>query len=753
MGKTKSNFLEAYKSEMIQIIQRMDPDIDAYDINETLDKMIQKRIVNPQVTLDNNYTHESRDTNLLAVLDWSFDRKPIMAGNGTFYKNQHEAVNPVANMLKQTSDRRDMFKGMMFQIEDFESKEYKELDRKQGNEKVNNNSWYGGSGNPAAPFYSKWSAPATTHTAQMGISTTEQLFEGFIADNYIYMNTDECLEWCEKMLREEDPDDEGIILDDFIPKRGREELYKRLYDNILNTDDSTDKILNRYIRGLDENDVTFLYYKNNMMQFIDNCEVIQDLINQIFQNIPNYDYINDDIEDWINHLPDGCEDFHGTSAKDWNKFVNKSYFMDPNNPPSEISGLLAQLSAYMMKYVYCRYCSPDRIYRLKNFKRQVVTVIDTDSNILALDPLIDYIMGTVTHKNTFGRSELHNTFICINMIAYLITDAVTDILYQFGVNANVPEDYRDLYKMKNEFLFLKLIIAEAKKRYLSRIALREGNYMNPPKYDIKGFDFKKSTCSERSEKAFMKIIKKTILDTDQPDITDLVSKVYKFANEVRQTIQDGKKDYLPLVSVKDPAAFKNPEREQSVRGSIVWNALYPDNMIDPPTKCSIIKLNLLTEQSMEAVKEKYPREYEIIMDTVFRDTTGIFISKKHIEELVDYVDVTDPDWNKSIPKKYRAEYRKLGPDAWNKFVEQYDGPLDIGGDEVKCKGFQVLAIPGNSDIPEWIREFIDYETIINNICSPMLPVLKIFGIKSLQVGGTVGSVDRKSEAFTNIVKF
>jgi len=35
-------------------------------------------------------------------------------------------------------------------------------------------------------------------------------------------------------------------------------------------------------------------------------------------------------------------------------------------------------------------------------------------------------------------------------------------------------------------LFLKLVIGMTKKRYMSKITLREGNYINPPKYDIKG---------------------------------------------------------------------------------------------------------------------------------------------------------------------------------------------------------------------------------------------------------------------------
>lgn len=58
-----------------------------------------------------------------------------------------------------------------------------------------------------------------------------------------------------------------------------------------------------------------------------------------------------------------------------------------------------------MKYVYCRYLAPDRIYRLKNFKRGVVTVIDTDSNILSLDTMVNHIFDSVIKDNDFGREN------------------------------------------------------------------------------------------------------------------------------------------------------------------------------------------------------------------------------------------------------------------------------------------------------------------------------------------------------------
>ena len=66
---------------------------------------------------------------------------------------------------------------------------------------------------------------------------------------------------------------------------------------------------------------------------------------------------------------------------------------------------------------------------------------------------------------------------------------------------------------------------------------------------------------------------------------------------------------------------------------------------------------------------------------------------------------------------------------------------------------QCIAIPSNSLIPEWLQPYIDYSTMINNILSPFLPVLEIFQSKTVEEGKTKNGVNRKSNAFTNIVKF
>lgn len=135
-----SQFITLYKEEMLSNMKQINPNWDEDKMESILDNMINKKIVNPKVTLDNNYTGESRDTTLLSVFDWVLDRKPIIAGNGTFYKNQYEAMNPIAEMLDSFLITRKKLKKEMFKIEDTESNEYKDLDRLQANQKINANS-------------------------------------------------------------------------------------------------------------------------------------------------------------------------------------------------------------------------------------------------------------------------------------------------------------------------------------------------------------------------------------------------------------------------------------------------------------------------------------------------------------------------------------------------------------------------------------------------------------------------------------
>jgi hypothetical protein len=160
--------------------------------------------------------------------------------------------------------------------------------------------------------------------------------------------------------------------------------------------------------------------------------------------------------------------------------------MDPHSAPKCVREELDLFKKYIMKCVFTKHLSFERLYRLRNFKRRVVTVIDTDSNILSIDIFINWILDNIVKGETFGRDFEHNSFILVNTITYVITDAIEQIMLYYGEMSNIPKEFRPRYSMKNEFFMSLLVIGRTKKRYISKILLREGNFMNPPKQDIKG---------------------------------------------------------------------------------------------------------------------------------------------------------------------------------------------------------------------------------------------------------------------------
>ena len=483
-------YLDEYVSQMTDIMSKLHKDKNKKEIKKIVEKTVKKKLKDPEVVLDNNYTHTTYNTYLTSVLHDLMKRKPILAGNGTFYKHHEEARNPISEMVDGFLDKRAYLKSCMFANGDETSKIYKDLDLKQGNEKKLANSYYGASGAPTSAFYSKWSGPATTLSAQQVISSTETTFEAFLSDSFIFIDFNECFTWLNTVLSED------FTLDDWVERVSFEDCLNRVYEKVLEKDECKYEILKNYLSDLNEDEWTHIYYKNNLIEFTRRHEKVKKLHRKIFKDINPNNYEEYPVDkkgnfihpDDIKNIPDELKDeFLGKEkvGKSWNSFVSVEKFYDPNKVPSTVKDTIDKLNSIYMKYIYVQYLPLDRIYRLRNFKRNVVTVIDTDSNILSLDTWMHFCQEELMESD-YGRGEMDNVFIAINTITYIITSVVTDCLLYYGECSNVSEEHRGRYAMKNEFFFIKLIIAKTKKRYLSKILLREGNRLTKPKYDIKG---------------------------------------------------------------------------------------------------------------------------------------------------------------------------------------------------------------------------------------------------------------------------
>lgn len=689
-----SEYLTICRDKIEKSIIKSHPEWDEKKVKEKIDKIILRELKNPKVIADNNYTHQTQSTTLLTILDWALETKPIIAGNGTFYKQHADSDNPNAEMVDGFLVDRKKYKKQMFAIEDESSNGYQNLDLKQQNTKKLANSYYGASGAKTSPFYSEYSAIATTSSAQSVISTTETTYEAFLADNFVFIHFNECIDWLETVLSEE------VTLDDWVIRKNVEDVLERISSKVLGITKSQKEYLSRYFNSLTEEELTRIYWKNNLIRFTDEHEKVKDIHDKIFSSIHDYEEVETE-DDIPNEFKDK---FMGEKnpVKEWNKYVSVQKFYDPNNAPETITKYLEKLAKIYKKYVYVRFVHVDRIYRLKNFNREVVTVIDTDSNILSLDTWMNYCIDHLM-QGSYGRSADDNVFIAINTITYIITEIVTDILLYYGECSNVEESIRPRFNMKNEFYFARLIIAKTKKRYLSKILLREGNRLKKPKYDVKGFDFKKASTSESAENVYMGLVKNDLLNAPEIDLNLIMNKLNAFKKEVERSIRASEITYLPNENAKELEAYKDPSTSQGVRGVLTWNMCEPEKMIEFPAKVTIVKMSIDKEEDLLPLKKTQPELYERLINGVFRDTSGIFIK----------------------PRKNNK-----------------------GQIVPTCSGITVLAIPTNEKIPDWALDFIDYRTIVNNVLAPFKSVTEIFNLPGIEEGRT----GRKTTGISNIIR-
>ena len=480
---------------------------------------------------------------------------------------------------------------------------------------------------------------------------------------------------------------------DWIEHETADNLFIRIrgmfYQDIYK--DDYDEPLYKYISNLDQDDIDRIFYKNNFMEFIRRHEIMRRKFNNLFEEVHNYEHV-----DTVDEIPLSFNGkFTGTDkeiVKEYNSFVNHETFMDPNSPPDNLIDDLNELKDIVMKCVYMPFMSVDRIHRLKYFRRRTVCIVDTDSNILAVDLLVNFFRDEIM-EDTYGRNDETNAFIIINTMAYFITAAVSDTLFEYGKYSNIPEEHRFRFGMKNEFLFTKLVIGKKKKRYISAIKLREGNLLEPYKADCKGYDYMKSATSDLAKKRFDSIVKNRILETKVPDISGILNDLIDFENDIRQSLRDGELTFLPLGSFKELTAYKDPYSQQGVRGGLAWNALYPENQISAPSKVSILKLNIFEPEDC-------------------------------------------------------ADLARTNPDIYNTIMSQiFNSPIS----KIADKGLQVLSIPANAKIPEWCFPYIDIDTVVNNILGQFKGVLDTFGIECPEVGKSTKG--RKTRKFSNTMRF
>lgn len=135
----KHQLIKKWVNQNTDALQQVFPDVNRKDLKNFLKVTAEREVVNPKAQLHNNYAHKKLDIDLLSVVDWFWDTKPIAGGFGVFYKNQDQEINPNAVMLMNFMELRKKFKSQLPHFTEG-SYDYMKFDRLQMSEKINSNS-------------------------------------------------------------------------------------------------------------------------------------------------------------------------------------------------------------------------------------------------------------------------------------------------------------------------------------------------------------------------------------------------------------------------------------------------------------------------------------------------------------------------------------------------------------------------------------------------------------------------------------
>ena len=271
------------------------------------------------------------------------------------------------------------------------------LDIGQGNEKVVANSFYGASGAKTSIFYNRDLAASVTATGQAEIATAMTSFESLLENNMKFYDMDECMRFIDTIVNKKKYKHKAVIKDDI------KELAKdKIANTFFNDHEINWEILNKIFDNLSDEECAKLYYINNLKGLFLDFSTPNKLLDRLICYTPE--------------------------------------FKNPNEVPEEIEGDLHELWKWIEEFCVWNFPIRNRIERDKYHRRKAVVVQDTDSNMITLDNLMNFLMENfVVGKNVMAISENDLKFILVNICCYFLTKYSELFLKRYCTDVNIPE--------------------------------------------------------------------------------------------------------------------------------------------------------------------------------------------------------------------------------------------------------------------------------------------------------------------------
>ena len=374
------------------------------------------------------------------------------------------------------------------------------------------------------------------------------------------------------------------------------------------------KLVEKIVNDLDDLMVKKVYFKNNMDAIL-NSKYFHNFMNVFVVNL-NENYA--DMKDKVGDL-----DENGRVIT-----ISQAIYSDAYSYPKNCKDIFTELELLIkeLSFGYYWYDSDyveevqkrtkSPLDTLDNMYRYVISLIDTDSNMILVNKQVDMIEPYLEGIEVEPEKKSHyNEIMSISITTYILATYAAMCMTRYKWYTQMPEKNHFHVFNKNEFYFSDLFISSSRKNYIARITVKEGMVYDKPEFEVKGLAIKKSGNNENMRESAGDLIEMVFNNKND---SNLLNKIYKGMEEQRILIQESLSDDRGLdyfASLKLADELDNmDDTEHRVKAINVWNILFPDNKIIPPANFYTVPLNI----DIKRLYDDFPNDYRNLVVNMYQ---------------------------------------------------------------------------------------------------------------------------------------